>query len=956
MKKFIAVLSVLVIVIAGWLFNDWSKILSGEDTQDNLYKSPVYKYVKKYGAKKEKKGIKPYIEHMKLVRGHQNTGTVDMQDVYNARQKMRELRKTHSNRRSATIGLQWEELGPDNVGGRTRGMLIDKDNQQRLYAGGVSGGLFVSNNGGLSWTQHPSSFDMDHMGISTIAQASNGDIYVGTGESFATATSGIPVTFGAPSFIGEGIYKSTDGGITFFQLQSTIPNPNTHQHAWSYVNEIAINPTNPLHIYAATNGGVMISEDGGNSWTSAKGLPAQDQGVPAVDVAMGSNGIVHACIGNKYYRSQDGENFVNRVGEGGFPATALGRMEFVVSPEDPNYVYAVIAISGSGALRGILRSTDGGINWSTLIDAGTETMNVLGEQGFWNIALGVDPRDKDKIFVGGQLELWSWTLAGGWNLVAYWQPDSPTNPYYVHADMHNITFDPVNSDVMYVVTDGGVFKTLNSTHQFPTFTARNKGYNVTQFYGMQPSIIGELIGGTQDNGTQMIDFTGNTNLSSAEVSGGDGGDAAFSRINTQALFSSTYGGTVRRSSNKGESFGCFYDNHIDANNDCSADQQAFFLAPNFLWEDTYYDTIIDFGDTTIITSEKSIFFLGVSGRLWFTPDALNFSSQPAWYYVAVSGVVSEIEISSDGVVFAGTGSFTGGGGNVYRIEGITDKFKPDTTINGGVTFINYVPDFIVPSKDWTWAGNNYQGVRLIQIGSNSDWTGSARYVTGIAVDPNDNNHVVVTLGNYGNTNYVYRSTNATANSPTFTSRQSNLPAMPVYDAIIDYHNANNIILGTELGIWASADAGLSWNEENQGMATVPTFQVVQQMLYNQECQVIYIGTHGRGLFRTTTLTPFDCKLAAGQPEVKTQLLNRLSIYPNPIADKAFVELDMKTNDQATLQIIDVVGRVYRNINLPDLQFGVNRIEIDFSDLPGGVYIVAVRINNEFDTKRVFVTK
>ncbi|HXH18223.1 MAG TPA: T9SS type A sorting domain-containing protein, partial [Chitinophagales bacterium] len=722
---------------------------------------------------------------------------------------------------------------------------------------------------------------------------------------------------------------------------------------------------------ASTNNGLKISNDGGTTWTNPSGI-GNPANADSYEVTVGGNGVVYAEINFNYYRSTDGINFTNMTGTDGFPASGIGRIEFAVSPQDANYVYSVVSESGwSGGLKAILRSTDAGLTWSPLISAGSETFNPLGEQGTWNIALGIDPLNKDRIFVGGQLELWIY-FHGGWNQVASAFGESPDNPYYVHADMHGIYFHPANNNIMFVISDGGIFKTYNATQQFPTFTMRNKGYTATQFYGITASDIGYTMGGSQDNGTQLIDLKGNTRRTADEVSGGDGGDCEISSINPNALFASTYNAQAYRSSNGGESFGDFYDNNLDRDNDGSIDQGSLFVMASFLWEKDNSTQTINGGDTLIIEDKRSVYFLGANGRLWFTTEALNFSSQSYWYDVDVSGTVTEVEVSHDGVIFCGTKN-----GNVYRIDGLYNKFKPDTIEAESTptkTIIRYIPDFPEPSRPdplrnyagWDWPiytsanadTNTYQGLKRTRISRNATW--GSRYVTGIAVDPNDNNHVVVTLGSYGNTTYVYRTTNSNVLYPTFTGIQNDLPRMPVYDAIIDYYNSNNIILATELGIWASSDLGAGWNEENAGMASVPTLKLFQRKLYENGCQVIYAGTHGRGIFRTTTLTANGCKLIPGElptgiSEVKE--VSQLQVYPNPVYEKAIVEFDVKDeNSLVSLHVIDLLGRIHKNEKFANFSPGANQLEVGFNDIPAGVYMIVLQSGKTTESKRVFVTK
>ncbi|RMG94898.1 MAG: exo-alpha-sialidase, partial [Chloroflexi bacterium] len=268
---------------------------------------------KPYAPPKEKvRGIYAAMEYLHQIRANSQTGELDLADVYRARQQMMEQRiRQQSMKSSAALQLEWEELGPDNVGGRTRAILVDRNNPSRVYAGGVSGGLFCSDNGGLSWKLHPDNVNFGHLGISCMAQASNGDIYFGTGEYFAYGDGHT----NSMAFIGEGIYKSTDGGQTFQHLPSTTPSvSNSRSAEWAFVNELAIHPMDDNYVYAATNRGLRISNDAGATWNV---IPNLDVGTNnnCSEVVVGGNGVIYASINNQYYRSEDfGLNFTRMMG------------------------------------------------------------------------------------------------------------------------------------------------------------------------------------------------------------------------------------------------------------------------------------------------------------------------------------------------------------------------------------------------------------------------------------------------------------------------------------------------------------------------------------------------------------------------------------------------------------------------------------------------------------------
>ena len=153
------------------------------------------------------------IDYFLKITANQITGQIDVKDVEAARNAIRQMA---SNRLQSAININWQEMGPDNVGGRTRALMLDKDSVNVIYAGGVAGGLWKSTNGGASWKNLFDKFENN--AVSCITQAANGDIYVGTGEGHYNV--GSRNGTGVGGMIGSGIYKSTDRGAHWARLSS----------------------------------------------------------------------------------------------------------------------------------------------------------------------------------------------------------------------------------------------------------------------------------------------------------------------------------------------------------------------------------------------------------------------------------------------------------------------------------------------------------------------------------------------------------------------------------------------------------------------------------------------------------------------------------------------------------------------------------------------------------------
>ncbi|MBK8442694.1 MAG: hypothetical protein IPL35_04405 [Sphingobacteriales bacterium] len=358
--------------------------------------------------KKFSRGIKGYYEYWHSLQANQTTGKVDMKDVLQARQQANAIYA----QKSGSL-LQWDFMGPDNVGGRTRALIVDKDNANKLVAGGVSGGLWRSDNAGANWTQI--TYDPNMQIIACIAQDASGDYYAGTGEGFYN---GFYPGDGTMGFLGNGILKSTDGANSFSQVISTYPSDeNNSSEAWGDVRAIAAHPTIDNKIYAVLSTGLRMSSDGGSTWTNV-------QNGAGYDVVAGSDGVIHAIIGNAYYRSDsNGDNFQSVANFSG------ARKRLAVCESQPNMVYMVSVSGGGGCLNEVQRSTDGGSTW-TKIGEGTESFEPMANgaqcQGDYDLAFAAHPTDGNRIFLAG-VTLWSYSTSDGWRQIDNLDED-PSNP------------------------------------------------------------------------------------------------------------------------------------------------------------------------------------------------------------------------------------------------------------------------------------------------------------------------------------------------------------------------------------------------------------------------------------------------------------------------------------------------------------------------------------------------
>ena len=952
--------------------------------------------------------------YLHSLRANQITGEVTQEDIQNAIESL-------ANMPESSIGLNWAERGPNNRGGRTRGLAINPNNPSEMYVGSVSGGLYFSNNGGLSWLEvNP---DQENLAVMTIAYSKNGDVYYGTGEGlYNNWTTGYGA-FTSSGFPGAGIYKKGASDNSFTQLSGT--------SALSSIGAVVCDPNNNDKVFAATSSGIRMTTNGGSAWTN----PLQGQigsNGTCWDIHMDAGGNVWGTLGGRVMKSTDGGSTWTEISKSSAGSTGLprsgGRIMFASASDDADYIY-VVQITSGNALAGVYRTTNGGDTWtkigqkSTYFDPFCRTQC----QGEYDLAVGVDPSNKNRVIVGG-ITVWEWEQGQGWNQV------NGFGPYNIHADNHDVIWHPTDSSKVYMVNDGGIYFSNNGGTTWQTL---NKNYSTTQFYSIGISSDRYVVGGTQDNGSWVMDGSGNTpnegrTLGAVDGFSGDGGFSAVSWLVPKIYFTEYQQGRIGRSENKGQSFSSFWDNR-------SSQGIRSWMTPFYLYEnsadplsqdsvdfkveqairslgfanagqDTFTSKIVPMqtsanmitstfkvqsgnmlvvsdasgnlsgdgsgnlnaatgeftvvfnsspaaeiiatvdlafdagseiiagsntnglpfkyilpnamgmGDSIVIQDPvSSMFVVGFSGSIWMTRGALDFMVTPEWWKLAsITGAVQSLEVSADGdYIWAGTSS-----GRLYRISGLQGARSYTTAdLDSGATAVSV--DLV----------DNYFG----------------RNITSIAVDPHDNDRVLVTLGNYNNSNYVYYSSNATDASPTFVVKDGNLGNFPVYAATFDKGNSNYAIIGTEFGIFSTQNINTTqpqWGADNSGLARVPVFTLKQYRTNKSSTNDmdvlegdIFAGTYGRGTFQTTTLQttrPLDIT----ERDMEGPVDQLIKLFPNPADDKTTMEIKLAAGDH-TIQVLDLNGRVVTSMPYTAVSNGVQRIEVNVSTLGNGLYIVGV---------------
>lgn len=426
------------------------------------------------------------------------------------------------------MGLStWDSnsYGPGN--GRINIIAFDPNNDENIFIGTPSGGIWKSTTGGSSWISIGDQLSV--LGVSGIVVSHEDPdvVYIGTGDRDGNDTYGL------------GIFKTTNGGESWQTAGLTWPLSNSVR-----THKMLMHPTNAQIIYAATSDGLHRTLNGGISWIEILTGNVQD-----IEFNPSDPDIIYAGK-DRIYISTDGGDDFNQVTSGLPTPSDVGRISLAVTPADSDVLYAMFADDNSYAYQGLYLSNDSGENWELQSDSPnlmTSDANgsALWGQAWYDMELTVSDTDVDRIIVGG-VNLWESSDGGeSWDLNSYWTYPAGAGLNYVHADIHHLSF---NNGALWCGSDGGIFRSLNSGNTFSDLSA---GLEISQFYRFS-SYAGNsdlVIGGTQDNGTNLRESDSWTH-----VLGADGMEAIIHPSDPSIMFACTQYGDIHKSTDGGQSF------------------------------------------------------------------------------------------------------------------------------------------------------------------------------------------------------------------------------------------------------------------------------------------------------------------------------------------------------------------------------------------------------------------
>ena len=733
-------------------------------------------------------------------------------------------------RKSPAASLDsWEPLGPGNIGGRTRALLIHPKKTKIMYAGGVSGGIWKTSNGGKRW--QPIGDDLANIAVNALAMDPDDPnvIYAGTGEGYMREEvrgTSLPLR-------GGGIFKSEDGGESWRRLSSTT-GANFH-----WVNDLIVSHLDSDRIYAATRKGVFRSRDGGAKWkrvlkTRVNGgcLDLAARTDLETDYLLASCGTLARATVYRKVAAESRGKWKSSLSDG----DAMGRTSLAFAPSNQNIVYALSAsnVPGPGglfeqALHAVFRSDEGGApgSWSaTVRNSDRRRINtlllsnpiiaVLEECGFQgpndNLAMGwyvnmitVDPRDPDRVWTAG-VDLFRSDDGGvNWETVTYWWAGEG-NSNFVHADQHQLVFHPKKRSTAFSLNDGGIARTRNADAFVPggdfsicspgvsrvTWQRLNNSFGVTQFYHGTVFPDGRTyLAGAQDNGTVLgSDAAGENGW--VRIFGGDGGYSAVDPRDPRVIYATLQNGEIRKSFDGGFEFTSAVNGIDDLANNDSSNFRAFgdfflFISP----------LVIDLADPDRLWTGGT--------RLWRTDDAAA-----NWV-----GASARLE----------------GGGKASAIA-IADGNSDRVLVGSDNGFIYRNDNATTSDQNTTWQSSRPR----------------SGFVSSVAFDPRDADVVYATYALFGG-EHVWRSEDGGVSWSSLDGNgASAVPDIPVHSLVVDPDDSDRLYLGTDLGVLVSVDGGASWAVENTGFAPVVTEWLTINTDRSSDAY-LFAFTHGRGAWR-----------------------------------------------------------------------------------------------------------
>jgi uncharacterized repeat protein (TIGR01451 family) len=776
-----------------------------------------------------------------------------------------------------TFAAPWSSLGPNPIVTTARsasnpsvfyalsgriGALAIRPSNGEFILGGAQGGIWTYDAVTGIWTPRSSDQDTQTIGALTVAPSNDSIIYAGTGEG---ALSG-------DSMYGNGILKSTDGGNTWLHVSGDY-------FVGVSISRIAVDPTNPNHLYAAvlrgrggarrvtppihSRFGVWESTNGGVSWTLLREV-SEANGATDIEIDPQNPSILYASFwGDAIYKSTDAGHTWAKI-MNGFPAGAdfagaATRFSIAIShtsPTTPAVLYAGLDWNnpdGSHHIGEVFKSVNAGASWTeTNSGATNKTDNVedyCGTQCFYDNVIEVDPTNPNIVYAGGSYGYDLSPQSGG----IFRSTDGGTTwanlGWDLHPDFHALAMDPAHPDHVLIGNDGGVWyspdrggrpdpatqplsavdwQDLNGTVDPNTSAVLHRtGLDLTQYssiatdpltpLGTSSTPTRRFWGGTQDNGTQRKSVN---SQSWFDVAGGDGGQVLVDPTDPNFVYGTYFGisNSLYRFTDGGLSF---FSNAFIQNGITLSDRSDFYVP----W--------------VLNPNNANQLFVG-SYRVYRTSDARTTAH---WTPISTDLTSGCTGTAPNGARTCAISAIGVGGGTAAYV-GTLD----------GLVWVS--PD--AQSADTpTW----------VQVDTKKNKLPN-RPVATIAVDRSNYRTAYIGYNGYDEaTPHTPGHVFATSDGgQSWANITGDLPNAPVNSIVLDPSYPNTLYAGTDVGAFVTYNGGAHWSLLGDSMPKVAVWQLDMDTLH----RTIAAGTHGRGAFSildNTTPVPslVLSKVAAATP-------------------------------------------------------------------------------------------
>jgi len=723
-----------------------------------------------------------------------------------------------ANEKDVFKNLEFRNLGPAVGGGRVASVAGIPGNPNVYYVGAAGGGVFKTEDGGITWKAIFEHESTSSIGAVALAPSDPSIVWVGTGES----------KIRNDVIDGRGVYVSGDAG-----------------HSWRFVglgnvgqiSQIIVDPTNPDVVFVGATGhvwapnsdrGVFRTTDGGKTWK--KVLFVNDStGVADLAIQPGNAKVLFAAMwefrrypwtlvdggpNSGIYRSTDGGDTWKKLSKG-LPEGPLGRIAVAVAPTNPNHVYALVA-----AKRGMLwQSTDLGDTWTEVSDS-----HSYDVRPFYFSRLMVSPENENKIY------FMSYNLVesddGG--------KTSHTADRGVHPDHHTLWIDPKDPQRMIQGNDGGVFVTTDGAK---TWRFLNN-LPIEQFYMVSTSseVPYGVCGGLQDNSAWcgVSSSLGGRAVGGADwytVTGGDGEYAVFAPSDPNIIYVDSQNGSITRLEKK-----THLSHSIRPYLEGVEELKPADLKYRFNWT------------SPIAVSETDANEVYLGGNVLFK------STDGGKNWTPISGDLTRNDKSKQEVA---------GGPVQHDISG-AESYDTILTItiaptDAKVIWVGTDDGLVQVTRD---GGKNWSNVA---VAGAPEW---AR-VYQVGVSPFDAGTAYVTYDGHELDNarpYVYKTADY---GKTWTAISSGLPDnSPAHVVREDPNQRGFLVVGTDTGLYYSADAGEHWQPLKANFPTVPIYDVK----FVKASDDLVVATHGRGIFVLDNIRPVE-KMSAKIQDSDFQLVS-----------------------------------------------------------------------------------